>query len=201
MILNEWCTLGRKSKYKDFSYYGGTPRTPHSVLKNCPIIEEKYGGAYASFASGAVVILIAILTHYKNPIEHTNQILFQIMVVVGIMAPVWFISDYGFDYHEGILYFVEDGKLETYHPTDSDYVSFVLLTISGCIIIFPILAHTLALVSSILVIVLKKRDYPFYVEWGFVIPFFVVVVFSLVLELQKKRNKPYKLLKSDYFIN
>lgn len=126
----------------------------------------------------------------QNRLEriHVNQLFFQLAVVVAIMAPVWFGSEYGYDYHEGIVYYVEDGDLATYNPSITEYTLYAFFTIGGCLFIYPLLAHIIIFVSAVLVLVVKERNYPFYIEWAFVVPFFIIVVASFSFEIYKSRS-------------
>lgn len=145
-------------------------------------------GAWLSFAFGFLIVISSIVTQ-RNGLNW-NQIIFQVTITVAVVAPVWYGSDYGHDYHEGIAYYVEDGKIVTYRPVASDYIMLSFFTLSGCIAMFPVFSRILSLVVGIVFISTRQRTNPFYIEWLFVAPFFAVVCFSLVVEtLYTNRSK------------
>ena len=97
---------------------------------------------------------------------------------------------------------MEDGDLATYKPSASEYSIYVAFTIGGCLVAYPLFAHVLVFVAGVLLFVVKTRDYPFYIEWAFVAPFFIIVISSFCFELymyKEKKENYIKITNKIYF--
>jgi len=158
--------------YKDSRYYGGQPQKPVFVLDHCDHSDSVMDGAYLSISASAVVLSAIAYAGYKRRII---SVLFKVVVGVGVTAPVWYTSNYGQSYYEGIIYAVEDHHLISYKPYEGDYVIWAALVVA---IILPRFGGLFSLPFVIWLTVGRSRNGPFSIN----IPYLGILAVAIVTE-------------------